>query len=59
MVWGLVPVSFGRYSDPFQSPGSLIAWPGFFCPNPTSSRPYRIIPPDQTICLCTDRIQTP
>ncbi len=50
MLRGLVPVSFRRYSDPFQSPRSLIVGPVSSAPIPLHPAPYRIILPDQIIC---------
>jgi len=40
----------GDYSDPFQSPRSLIVGPVSSAPIPLHPSPYRIILPDQTIC---------
>ena len=40
----------GDYSDPFQSPRSLIVGPVSSAPIPLHPAPYRIIVPDQTIC---------
>ena len=50
MLLGLVTLSFRRYSDPFQSLGSLIVGPVSTAPIPLHPSPYRIIPPDRTIC---------
>ena len=60
MLRGVLPVSFPRYSDPFQSPRSLIVGP-FYCSSTTSSRPIphdparsNLLTPAESDCVQLD-----